>query len=65
MADDQYVGDPAYAQQEYGNQLQEVQAIYREANINLNDAYSHMTFGSGDVNAVSNQLFSQPTIQVA
>ena len=65
MADDQYVGDPAYAQQEYANQLQEVQRIYTEANINLNDAYSHMTFGSGDVNAVSNQLFSQPTIQVA
>jgi len=65
MADDQYVGDPAYAQQEYANQLQEVQAIYRQADINLNDAYANMTYGSGDVNAVSNQLFSQPTIQVA
>ena len=64
MADDQYVGDPAYAQQEYANQLQEVQAIYRQADINLNDAYAHMTYGSGDVNAVGNQLFSQPTIQV-
>ena len=42
MADDQYVGDPAYAQQEYANQLQEVQRVYRQADINLTDAYSHI-----------------------
>lgn len=65
MADDQYVGDPAYAQQEYANQLQQFQIAYQNAGININDAYANMTYGSGDVNAVGGELFRQQTIQVA
>tara|TARA_R100000234_G_scaffold117718_1_gene96693 strand:- start:8234 stop:9568 length:1335 start_codon:yes stop_codon:yes gene_type:complete len=64
MADDQYVGDPAYAQQEYANQLQQFQIAYQNAGINLNDAYANMTYGSGDINAMGNELFRQDTIRI-
>ena len=64
MADDQYVGDPAYAQQEYANQLQQFQIAYQNAGININDAYANMTYGSGDINAMGNELFRQDTIRI-
>jgi len=65
MADDpDYVGDPAYAQQEYANQLQQFQIAYQNAGININDAYANLTYGSGDINAMGNELFSQQVLQV-
>ena len=64
QGDPDYVGDPAYAQQEYANQLQQFQIAYQNAGININDAYANMTYGSGDINAMGNELFRQDTIRI-
>ncbi len=64
QGDPEYVGDPAYAQQEYANQLQQFQIAYQNAGININDAYANMTYGSGDINAMGNELFRQDTIRI-
>jgi hypothetical protein len=64
MQDGEYVGDPAYAQQEYANQLEQFQIAYQDAGINITDAYANMTYGSGDINAVGSELFRQDTIRI-
>ena len=44
--------------------LEQFQIAYQEAGININDAYRNMTYGSGDVNAIQNELFRQETLRI-
>lgn len=44
--------------------LEQFQIAYQEAGININDAYKNMTYGSGDVNAIQNELFRQETLRI-
>tara|TARA_R100001510_G_scaffold3801_2_gene3026 strand:+ start:851 stop:1978 length:1128 start_codon:yes stop_codon:yes gene_type:complete len=46
------------------NLLEQFQVAYRNADINIADAYQNMTYGSGDVNAIGNELFRQETIRI-
>ena len=45
--------------------LEQFQVAYQEAGININDAYRNMTYGSGDINAIQNELFRQETLRIA
>ena len=45
--------------------LDQFQVAYQEAGININDAYKNMTYGSGDINAIQNELFRQETLRIA
>jgi hypothetical protein len=45
--------------------LEQFQVAYQEAGININDAYKNMTYGSGDINAIQNELFRQETLRIA
>lgn len=45
--------------------LDQFQVAYQEAGININDAYRNMTYGSGDINAIQNELFRQETLRIA
>ena len=44
--------------------LEQFQIAYQEAGININDAYRNMTYGSGDINAIQNELFRQETLRI-
>jgi hypothetical protein len=44
--------------------LDQFQVAYQEAGININDAYRNMTYGSGDINAIQNELFRQETLRI-
>ncbi len=56
---------PADFQQTPASLLTQFQIAYQEAGININDAYSNMTYGSGDINAIQNELFRQETLRIA
>ena len=56
---------PADFQQTPASLLDQFQIAYQEAGININDAYSNMTYGSGDINAIQNELFRQETLRIA
>ena len=44
--------------------LQQFQLAYRNADINILDAYQNMTYGSGDINSAGSELFRQETIRI-
>jgi len=56
---------PADFQQTPASLLDQFRIAYQEAGININDAYSNMTYGSGDINAIQNELFRQETLRIA
>ena len=44
--------------------LEQFQLAYRNADINILDAYQNMTYGSGDINSAGSELFRQETIRI-
>ena len=44
--------------------LEQFQIAYQEAGIKINDDYRNMTYGSGDINAIQNELFRQETLRI-
>ena len=65
MQGDETVGAYGTRQETVGpSLLEQFQIAYQEAGININDAYRNMTYGSGDVNAIQNELFRQETLRI-
>lgn len=46
--------------EERGIEMNPLQVAYAQAGVNLNDAYSNLTFGTGDIGYLANDLYRQP-----
>ena len=65
QGDPENVGDYGARPETIGaSLLDQFQVAYQEAGININDAYKNMTYGSGDINAIQNELFRQETLRI-
>jgi hypothetical protein len=57
---EQYGAVGAGLGEERGIEMNPLEIAYAQAGVNLNDAYNNLTFGTGDIGYLSNDLYSQP-----